>query len=83
MARTTDSRAELVTLAERIEIEISRWRSKDTGGENGNRISLTPSPSILNSFIQLDADIRATLNSYHYLKRLLAERLDKQAPTMV
>ena len=31
----------------------------------------------------LDADIRATLNSYQYLKRLLAERLDKQAPTMV
>ena len=31
----------------------------------------------------LDADIRATLNSYQYLKRLLSERLDKQAPTMV
>jgi sorting nexin-13 len=63
VARTTDSRAELSTLAERIDIEISRWRSKDTGGEN-------------------DADIRATLNSYHYLKRLLSERLEKQAPIM-
>jgi len=31
----------------------------------------------------LDADIRATLNSYQYLKRLLSERLEKQAPTMV
>jgi hypothetical protein len=30
-----------------------------------------------------DADIRATLNSYQYFKRLLSERLDKQAPIMV
>ncbi|CAF5219539.1 unnamed protein product [Rotaria magnacalcarata] len=60
VARTTDSTAELSTLAERISIEINRWRSKDTGGEN-------------------DAEIRATLNSYQYLKRLLSERLEKQA----
>jgi hypothetical protein len=26
---------ELSALADRIDIEISRWRSKDTGGENG------------------------------------------------
>jgi hypothetical protein len=30
----------------------------------------------------LDADVRATLNSYQYLKRLLADRLEKQAQTM-
>ncbi|CAF1211873.1 unnamed protein product [Adineta ricciae] len=60
VARTTDSRAELASLKERIDIEISRWRSKDTGGDN-------------------DADIRATLNSYQYLKKLLTERLDKHA----
>ncbi|CAF3037137.1 unnamed protein product [Rotaria sp. Silwood2] len=63
VARTTDSSAELSTLAERISIEINRWRSKDTGGEN-------------------DADIRATLNSYQYFKKLLSERLEKQAQTM-
>ncbi|CAF1171845.1 unnamed protein product [Rotaria sordida] len=63
VTRTTDSRAELSTLADRIAIEINRWRSKDTGGEN-------------------DADIRATLNSYQYLKKLLSERLEKQAQTM-
>ncbi|UJR30126.1 hypothetical protein I4U23_017667 [Adineta vaga] len=62
VARTTDSRTELITLNERIDIEINRWRAKDTGGEN-------------------DADIRATLNSYQYLKKLLLERLEKQAPT--
>jgi len=33
-------------------------------------------------FSFLDADIRATLNSYQYLKRLLTDRLDKQAQTM-
>ncbi|CAF1121477.1 unnamed protein product [Rotaria sp. Silwood1] len=63
VARTTDSSAELSTLADRISIEINRWRSKDTGGEN-------------------DADIRATLNSYQYLKKLLSDRLEKQAQTM-
>ncbi|CAF2909082.1 unnamed protein product [Rotaria sp. Silwood2] len=62
VVRTTDSKAELSTLVERLDIEISRWRSKDTGGEN-------------------DADIRATLNSYQYLKKLLSERLDTQNRT--
>ncbi len=81
VARTTDSRAELSTLAERIDIEISRWRSKDTGGENGNHKRKESNSSKI--FNILDADIRATLNSYHYLKRLLSERLEKQAPIMV
>jgi len=62
VARTTDSRNELVSLSERLDHEIGRWRSKDTGGEN-------------------DADIRATLQSYNYLKRLLSERLEKQVQT--
>ncbi|CAF0850409.1 unnamed protein product [Adineta steineri] len=62
VTRTTTSTTELATLAERIDIEISRWRSKDTGGGN-------------------DADIRATLNSYQYLRKLLAERLEKQIQT--
>jgi hypothetical protein len=35
VARTTDSKVELTTLIERLDVEISRWRSKDTGGENG------------------------------------------------
>ncbi|CAF0911503.1 unnamed protein product [Rotaria sordida] len=62
VVRTTDSRVELATLAERLDIEINRWRSKDTGGEN-------------------DADIRATLNSYQYLKKLLNEKLDTHSRT--
>ena len=40
VARTTDSRAELASLAERLDYEISRWRSKDTGGENGRFASI-------------------------------------------
>ncbi|CAF5195678.1 unnamed protein product, partial [Rotaria magnacalcarata] len=59
VVRTTDSRAELATLLERLDVETGRWRSKDTGGEN-------------------DADIRSTLNSYQYLKKLLHDRLDLQ-----
>ncbi|CAF1006302.1 unnamed protein product [Adineta ricciae] len=59
VVRTTDSRMELSTLLERLDIETSRWRSKDTGGEN-------------------DADVRAVLNSYQYLKKLLNERLEDQ-----
>ncbi|CAF4812870.1 unnamed protein product, partial [Rotaria socialis] len=59
VVRTTDSKAELATLLERLDVETGRWRSKDTGGEN-------------------DADIRSTLNSYQYLKKLLHDRLDLQ-----
>jgi hypothetical protein len=36
VVRTTDSKIELATLIERLDIETNRWRSKDTGGENGN-----------------------------------------------
>ncbi|CAF4719162.1 unnamed protein product [Rotaria sp. Silwood1] len=64
VVRTTDSKDELTTLVERLDVEISRWRSKDTGGEN-------------------DADIRATLNSYQYLKKLLNDKLDTQNRTEI
>jgi hypothetical protein len=37
-------------------------------------------PTINSHF--LDADIRATLNSYQYLKKILFERLEKQAQSM-
>lgn len=36
VARTTNSRVELQALADRLDIEINRWRSRDTGGENGS-----------------------------------------------
>jgi len=58
IVRTTDSTIELTTLIDRLDVEIRRWSSKDTGGEN-------------------DAEIRATLNSYQYLKRLLNERIER------
>ncbi len=75
VVRTTDSTTELTTLNERLDIEISRWRSKDTGGENG-----TWKFFYLIDFLSvfLDAEIRATLNSYQYLKKLLADRVDTQ-----
>ncbi|CAF3638893.1 unnamed protein product [Adineta steineri] len=60
VVRTTDSKIELTTLNDRLDMEINRWRSKDTGGEN-------------------DAEIRATLNSYQYLKKLLNEKLEIHA----
>lgn len=34
-------------------------------------------------FSLVDADIRATLQSYNYLKRLLSERLEKQVHTPI
>ena len=75
VVRTTDSKAELETLIERLDIETNRWRSKDTGGENGERLIFAIS---MIRFFCLDADIRATLNSYQYLKKLLIEKKDIQ-----
>ncbi|CAF0828646.1 unnamed protein product, partial [Didymodactylos carnosus] len=66
VVRTTDSQGELKTLTERLEQEIGKLRSKDIGGENG----------ILLVFNH--ADVRAKLNSYNYLKRLLSDRLELQ-----
>jgi hypothetical protein len=42
-------------------------------------VTKIPEIYLRQNFIVLDAEIRATLNSYQYLKKLLIEKLDRHA----